>query len=286
MTTEAIVFLVTAVILPMAVTEFGDWCPTLAKRLVRWTARQLGDPQATERYSEEWTAELEHLPGKLWHMRVALGYFAALPRLRWSLRATRGEAPSGPTFDELVPTRSPIFEGYDSARGLMHRRPFQAAATRIVLEAILDESLSNRNRLHVLTGPPGCGKTMTLRWIHEDFSRTGKKVRYVWAPHWAHEFHPLYVSAQLRDRLAQAAGEVDLLVVEEADATTREVLEALRLPCPVLMLTREPATSNGLTRHPSHRGVVVDMDPGYVMGGYPRSGPGNPGPLPPVTGQP
>ncbi|MEV7730450.1 hypothetical protein AB0P15_37985 [Streptomyces sp. NPDC087917] len=83
MTTEAILFLVTAVILPMALTELGDWCPRLAKNLVRWTARRLGDSQAIERYSEEWTAELEADTAR----GLERAWLLVSAKRRWAVRA-------------------------------------------------------------------------------------------------------------------------------------------------------------------------------------------------------
>ncbi|MDT0616144.1 ATP-binding protein [Streptomyces lancefieldiae] len=283
MTTEAIIFLVTAVILPLLLTELGDWCPTLAKRLARWTARRLGDPLATERYSEEWTAELGHLPGKLAPMFVALGYFVALPRLRWSLRTARRTSQPGQDLSELAPTRVPIYENFELA---MYPWAHQGEACSTLLKAILDAS--NRSRLHLLLGPPGSGKTMTAAWLGKRLVQEGKKVHYIWAPDWAHRMNPLHVSPQLRDRLIQATQDLGLLVVDEVDDTTLEVLETLRLPCPVLLITREvwaPGTSRELTRRPSSPGVTVDYRSSAGIEGYLRPSPGIPGPLPPVNGQ-
>ncbi|MFD9872095.1 hypothetical protein ACFXI8_26390 [Streptomyces niveus] len=284
MITEAILFLVTAVILPMALTEIGDWCPRLAKNLVRWTARRLGDPQAIERYSEEWTRYLEEMPGKLAHMGFALGYLARLPLMRWSLRTARRASRSGQTVDQLAPTRTPIYEHFEST---MIPRIYQSEALSALLPAILDGS-RNRNRLHLLLGPPATGKTMAALWLGKTLAHAGKQVHYIWAPDWAHRMNPLFVSPLLRDRLVQATQGVGLLVVDEADDSTLDALEALRLPCPVLMISRntfEAGTPDDLTRRPSNLGVVVDLRPPLLNGGYPQRGPGLPNLFPPVNGQ-
>ncbi|MFJ2218407.1 AAA family ATPase [Streptomyces sp. NPDC101062] len=285
MTTEAILFLVTAVILPMALTELGDWCPRLAKHLVGWTARRLGDPQAIERYSEEWTAELEELPGKLAHMGFALGYLARLPLLRWSLRTARRASRPGQPLEQLLPTRTPNSLNY-GLTVLPSADQRQACFT--LLDAILDVSPSSRNRMHLLMGPAGCGKSMTVRWVGEALARAGAKMHYVWAPDWATQRRPLHVSPQLRDRLTQATQGLGLLVVDEADETTVEVLEALRLPCSVLVVKRDTGVLGAaadLTRRPPILGAVVDMGPAFVMAGYAQRSPGVPNPLPPVNGQ-
>lgn len=78
--------IITVVLAPLLVTEFGEWCPWLAKRLVQWSARRLGDPAACARYEEEWLANLAEVPGKLAPLIAALGYLASIPKMRWSLR--------------------------------------------------------------------------------------------------------------------------------------------------------------------------------------------------------
>ncbi|MFJ4895599.1 AAA family ATPase [Streptomyces sp. NPDC088788] len=258
MTVETIVFMATAVILPLLLSEFGDWCPWLAKRLTRWTARRLGDAQAAERYSEEWLAELAHLPGKLSHLLTATSYLLALPRIRWSLRSTRRTAPAGPSLDELLPRQ--IATSWDSRQATMRFAPQAEAAFGLHL-AIVHDNPQVRNRLHFLMGPPGCGKTTVARWLHDEFVQEGKKIHYVWAGAWINQDRPLHVSAQMRDRLIQASQGVDLLLVDEADQATVQALAALRLPCPVLVLARTCWQFREITNFPASTGVVVDMGP-------------------------
>jgi hypothetical protein len=81
-----VVFLITAVILPLLLAEFSDWCPWLAARIVRWAARRLGDPASCKRYEEEWIANLNEVPGKLARLAVAFGHLAYMPRMRRSVR--------------------------------------------------------------------------------------------------------------------------------------------------------------------------------------------------------
>jgi len=42
MNADVWIFAATTVVLPLALAEFGDWCPWLAERIVRWSARRLG----------------------------------------------------------------------------------------------------------------------------------------------------------------------------------------------------------------------------------------------------
>lgn len=258
MSTTAVIFMMSAVILPLLLAEFGDWCPWLAKRLTRWTAHHLGDAQATERYSEEWLAELAHLPGKLSHLVTATSYLLALPRIRWSLRAVRRTTPAGPSIEELLPTPIPI---YWDPRGVAMTWAHQAEAAYYVLRAIVDDDPPVRNRLHYLVGPVGCGKTTLVRWLHEEFVRDGKKIHCVWAPDWVHQARPIHLSAQTRDRLIDASRELNLLVVDEADQVTIRALEALRLPCPVLVVATTGGQLGEVGHLPTNAGVVVDMGP-------------------------
>jgi hypothetical protein len=59
-----LVFLLTAVLVPMLVNEFTDWLPWFAIRLV-WAAARTLPPAVRLRYSNEWLGELDATPGKL-----------------------------------------------------------------------------------------------------------------------------------------------------------------------------------------------------------------------------
>ncbi len=77
------IFVVLAVLLPLALAESVELAPWLASRLVRWGAKRLGVPEKTERYEEEWLADLESLPGKLTKVCWACGVVLwSVPRLR------------------------------------------------------------------------------------------------------------------------------------------------------------------------------------------------------------
>jgi hypothetical protein len=89
------VFLGTAVLLPLLLSEFSDWCPWLAVRLVRWAARRLGNPRVCARYEEEWVANLEAVPGKLARLATAASLALAVPRMRATIRVDHSnDAPS------------------------------------------------------------------------------------------------------------------------------------------------------------------------------------------------
>lgn len=269
MSAGAIVFVASAVVLPLLLAEFGDWCPWLANRLTRWSAKRLGDAQAAQRYSEEWLAELSHLPGKLSHLLTAFSYLLALPRIRWTLRAARRTVPTGPDLDELLPNRIPL---HWTPRAMSISYAHQVEACYMLLRAILDVDPRVRNRLHFLVGPVGCGKTTAAYWLYENLLKQGKKVHYVWAPAWAHQGSPTFVGAQMRDRLALATQEVGLLVVDEADQFTINVLHDLQLPCPVLVLARSHGQLGQVEQLPTSTGTVVDM--GTLLDSWRQATPG------------
>lgn len=77
-------WLIAVVLVPVALAEFGEVSPWLARRWVRWAARQLPTQGMQARYAEEWRAHLEQVPGKV----TRLGFAASLvvrsvPVMRW-----------------------------------------------------------------------------------------------------------------------------------------------------------------------------------------------------------
>ncbi|MEV4058198.1 NB-ARC domain-containing protein [Amycolatopsis sp. NPDC049688] len=150
----AFALLLTAVLLPLAVSEFRDWCPRLATSLVRWAARRLGDHTARIRYEEEWVANLDEVPGKLSPLLSAVGYLIAVPRMRWTLR----RASIATTKPNQLP--APInrltvraeFGALDSL--LAHPRRRDGGATALIA---------------TIAGMPGAGKTtLALNWARRN----------------------------------------------------------------------------------------------------------------------
>ncbi|MER8066953.1 MULTISPECIES: hypothetical protein [Streptomyces] len=71
-------------VLGLAVGEFTEVSPWLARRILRLAARRLGNPEAAERYEAEWVALLDERPGKL--LKLFFASWIAL-RSTWALRA-------------------------------------------------------------------------------------------------------------------------------------------------------------------------------------------------------
>jgi hypothetical protein len=76
------------IVLPLLLSEFTDWCPWLAARLVRRAARLLPEPNWA-RYEEEWLAELHEVPGRLAKLAVAVSLCCGAVRMRAIFRRSR-----------------------------------------------------------------------------------------------------------------------------------------------------------------------------------------------------
>lgn len=82
----AFLFILSGVIIPIALGEVGDWLPRLSERLLSRAAARLGSDALADRYAEEWAAELNEIPGKYSKLGYALG---RLTHMRVILREVR-----------------------------------------------------------------------------------------------------------------------------------------------------------------------------------------------------
>ncbi|AXX32699.1 ATP-binding protein [Actinosynnema pretiosum subsp. pretiosum] len=148
-------WVVMAVLLPLAIGELREWWPRLAVRLVRWSARRLGDPQACARYEEEWVANLEEVPGKLSPLVAALGYLVAVPRMRRVIRR-------GPVPLNVRPAEIP-----DSPEEFVGRLDELARLDAHLFQHTLRRPSKRGVPTLLVTGAAGVGKTaLVLRWAH------------------------------------------------------------------------------------------------------------------------
>ena len=161
MSAGAVAFVVTAVALPLLLSEFGDWCPWLAAWIVRSAARRLGDPPACQRYEEEWIANLNEVPGKLTRLIAAFGYLACLPSMRRSISRARAAGPAsiGNSVASQLPSGAALFTGRGEELALLDRvldKVFAGRATGPV-----------RVMITAIGGMGGVGKTaLALHWAH------------------------------------------------------------------------------------------------------------------------
>jgi hypothetical protein len=230
MNAQVLVFIVTAVLLPLSLSEFGDWSSWLARRLARWTAHHLGNQSLAKRYEEEWLAELVEVPGKLASLALAMSYLAILPRMRWSLRSQASSEP--PPLEQLLPPG--LLRQY--AVGMEHLSADQHyTATALLAHIIREESQGIRGSRYVLLGPAGTGKTVTAAVVAEQMRHNGLRVIETWAPRW----HPDPAAfRQWASHIDRALGEDTLLVVDDATEATVRLIEELNLRCSVLVTAR------------------------------------------------
>ncbi|HTJ66678.1 MAG TPA: hypothetical protein VL551_04040 [Actinospica sp.] len=82
------------VVIPLALAETGELAPWLAARCIRFGTRLLPTMRARERFTEEWCAGLDRVPGKLTKLCFAAGIVAiAVPTLRLCDRRAEREVP-------------------------------------------------------------------------------------------------------------------------------------------------------------------------------------------------
>jgi S-DNA-T family DNA segregation ATPase FtsK/SpoIIIE len=162
-----VVSLLTLVAIPLLLGEFVDWCPWLARVLVRWAARRLRSPAARDRYEEEWLGNLAQVPGRLGQVAVALSHVAALPWMLWTLRAGRQASNGLASVAEPSPTD----------RGRNHLRAslgIGVAGEQVILD------LSNTPHGSIV-GTAGSGKTELMRTFitHLSLTHTPAEFRFL-----------------------------------------------------------------------------------------------------------
>jgi hypothetical protein len=81
--------IISAVILPLLLSEFSEVSPWMARRLLVWAAVHVGDPRRAERYREEWLAGLQDVPGNLTKLVKALSIVCyTVPVMHWHLKGS------------------------------------------------------------------------------------------------------------------------------------------------------------------------------------------------------
>jgi hypothetical protein len=114
-----------AIVSGLAINEVGEWCPWLARRLVRWSAqvRYRGRLARAAQRAEELTALIDARPGKLFKLITASGFAAAAhPRAVVSVRRRRRPAPGNKShhlyLDEVSASEAAVVAKYGGARVL------------------------------------------------------------------------------------------------------------------------------------------------------------------------
>jgi MFS family permease len=113
-------FIAMMIILPAVVNEAGELAPWLAKCLLRNGAKFLGSTEATERYTEQWLADLKDVPGKITKLAWAFGLVVwGVPQLRLQERA---RARARRSADAGAARRLQWFRSLGSLLGRSHGR--------------------------------------------------------------------------------------------------------------------------------------------------------------------
>ncbi|MFI6072435.1 hypothetical protein ACIA5C_12685 [Actinoplanes sp. NPDC051343] len=89
-------------VLSLITNELGELAPSIARRIVRVAARRIGDPQARERYAEEWAALIERCPGKLTKVLSALWLLGGARRTSLALSGATRRRRRPHRWDDLV----------------------------------------------------------------------------------------------------------------------------------------------------------------------------------------
>jgi GntR family transcriptional regulator len=102
--------IVLAVIIPLALAEVGPWCGWLAAKLLPWAAKlRYGDTERAAVRLEEWSDDLDDIPGQLTKLAYAVGQLAAGSAVS-ARRKTKGVLRKTEIRDLTSPTDLPVAE--------------------------------------------------------------------------------------------------------------------------------------------------------------------------------
>ncbi|MFF3068823.1 hypothetical protein [Kitasatospora sp. NPDC057936] len=228
-----------AVVLPLLLSEFFEWGPALARRITLWTARRLGVPEAIERYSEEWLAELEEIPGKLSPLLFALSHLAHLPQIRLQLRRRRrSEAISPVATPAPSPRLAPIphllilngtaWKMAEALASMMRARQWILECGFFVVTEAARPDLSEA--LHQLRSAIRHSSSVTPS---DDSANRGPRLE----------------DPAFRERLVRALAADTFFIVAEEDEFTLRILADLQLTVPIIIGTQEHAVVHTYPNH-------------------------------------
>ncbi|MEV7581704.1 hypothetical protein [Streptomyces erythrochromogenes] len=220
-----------AVVLPLMLSEFFEWGPALARRITLWAARRLGASEAIERYSEEWLAELEEIPGKLSPLLFALSHLVHLPQIRLQLRRRR-RSEALPSIGTVTPSPRPVpIPHLLILNGTAWKRAEALASMMRARQGILE-----------------CGFFVVTEAARPDLSEALHQLRSairrsssVTSSDGTANRGPRLDDSAFRDRLAHALAADTFFIVAEEDESTLRILADLQLSTPIIIGTQEHA---------------------------------------------
>lgn len=168
-----------AVIIPLALAELGPWCGWLAARVLPLAARlRYGDTERAAIRLEEWSEDLNDIPGQLTKFAYALGQLAAGSVVSAKRKTARGLANSSQGALDIRPTAQLLKV---AAAELMGQKQFvllaeQRLAYDIVLHAVDRAYQQDNKTIVIVTGGPGSGKSTIGLALLGELCRQGRPV--------------------------------------------------------------------------------------------------------------
>ena len=102
-----------AVIIPLALAELGPWCGWLAARVLPLAAKlRYGDTERAAVRLEEWSGDLNDIPGQLTKLAYAFGQLAAGSVVSARRKTARGKAPELASGEVLGTNLAPFALGW------------------------------------------------------------------------------------------------------------------------------------------------------------------------------
>jgi Uncharacterized conserved protein (DUF2075) len=171
--------IVLAVIIPLALAELGPWCGWLAARIMPLAVRlRYGDTERAAVRLEEWSEDLNDIPGQLTKLAYAVGQLAAGSVASARRKTARGMAHSSQGALDIRPTAQLLKV---AAAGLMGLEQFvllaeQRLAYEIVLHAVDRAYQEDNKTVVIVTGGPGSGKSVIGLALLGELARQGRPV--------------------------------------------------------------------------------------------------------------
>lgn len=109
--------IISAVALPLGLSEFSEISPWAARHLLTWGARRLPGRERSERYREEWLAGIEEVPGKLIKLFKAVSIICYMvPVMNWRVNGPIYLWPTRRIADAIISRLAPALSNRIRAR--------------------------------------------------------------------------------------------------------------------------------------------------------------------------
>jgi uncharacterized protein len=167
------------VIIPLALAELGPWCGWLAVRIMPLAARlRYGDTERAAVRLEEWTEDLNDIPGQLTKLAYAVAQLAAGSVESARRKAAHRVADSSQDVLDVRPAAQLLKVAEGGLMGLSQLVLLaeQRLAYEIVLHAVDRAYQQDRKTVVIVTGGPGSGKSAIGLALLGELARQGRPV--------------------------------------------------------------------------------------------------------------